>query len=593
MLDPRIYRVGLVPVVLALVVVAFSLGDRPRPIRTTLAPDAFNGTRALSGLRPPDRTGLPSLVRDFPDRRPGSVGDQQLAERIANALRDDRFRVRRTRFSAETIDGKRELENVIAERPGRSSRRIVVLAHRDAAARGAAAELSGTAALLELGRVFKERVTTRTLTFVSTSGGSGGAAGAAHFAEHPGGAVDAVLVLGDLAGATLRRPHVVPWSNGLGAAPLDLRRTVEAALAAELGRSPGGTRSFTQFARFAVPATVGEQGALAQRGLPAVLIQASGERGPGGGDEVDAERMQAFGRGVLRAINALDNGPDVEAGPRAELVIQRRVLPGWAVRLLVGVLLLAPAFVVVDGFARARRRREPVLQWLGWVLAGALPFAATALFVAGLGITGVLPAAPPGPTSPDSLPVDATARAALASTICVFALAWLLLRPAVLRWLGVPSRPNGAGAAAAVMLTLVVLAILVWIVNPYTAALLVPALHLWLLAAAPEMRMPRALGLAIALVGLLPLLLVGLAYALALDLNPLDLAWSVLLSVAGGHTGPPTAVLWSVVFACSVAVVAMLGRPRTGGPAREVTVRGPLTYAGPGSLGGTESALRR
>ena len=26
---------------------------------------------------------------------------------------------------------------------------------------------------------------------------------------------------------------------------------------------------------------------------------------------------------------------------------------------------------------------------------------------------------------------------------------------------------------------------------------------------------------------------------------------------------------------------------------REITIRGPLTYAGPGSLGGTESALRR
>jgi hypothetical protein len=33
-------------------------------------------------------------------------------------------------------------------------------------------------------------------------------------------------------------------------------------------------------------------------------------------------------------------------------------------------------------------------------------------------------------------------------------------------------------------------------------------------------------------------------------------------------------------------------RPEDEGP-QDVTVRGPVSYAGPGSLGGTESALRR
>ncbi|MEA2272440.1 MAG: hypothetical protein QOI98_1148 [Solirubrobacteraceae bacterium] len=591
MLDPRIYRVGLIPVVLAFVVVAFSLGERPRPIRTTSPPDAFSGPRAFTGLG--DLTGLRRLAKDFPNRRPGSRDDARLADRVAAALRRDRFRVRTRKFSAETIDGTRRLKTVIAERAGRSSRRIVVMAHRDAAHDGAAAELSGTAALLELGRVFRERVTNRTLTLVSTSGGSGGAAGAADFAAHAGGPVDAVLVIGDLAGSTLRKPYVVPWSNGLGAAPLDLRRTLDAALATELGRSPGGTRSVTQFARFAIPATVGEQGELVRHGLPAVLVQASGERGPNAGDAVDADQLQAFGRGVLRAVNALDNGPDVGAHPRAEIVIQRKILPGWAVRLLVGTLLIAPAFAVIDGFARARRRREPVVRWLGWVLAGALPFVAAALFAALLGITGILPAAPPGPTPPSALPVDGAAIAALASTACVLALGWLILRPMVLRWLALPSRPDAPGAGAAVMVTLVTLAIAVWAFNPYTAALLIPAIHLWLLAAAPEVRIPRPVGVALTLVGLAPLALVALVYAFAFGVGPIAFVWGVLLAVAGGHLGPAAAVLWSLVMACSAAVLAIFARPGPGGPRHEVTVRGPRTYAGPGSLGGTESALRR
>ena len=512
---------------------------------------------------------------------------------MAALLRRDRFRVHVRRFSGETVDGTRDLQTVVAERPGRSSRRIVVLAHRDAAHEGAAAELSGTAALLELGRVFRERVTNRTLTLVSTSGGSGGAAGAADFAKDPGGPVDAVLVLGDLAGSSLRKPYVVPWSNGLGSAPLDLRRTIEAALATEIGRSPGGTRSFTQFARYAIPATVGEQGELLRRGLPAVLVQASGERGPGRNDAVDPDQLQAFGRGVLRAVNALDNGPDVGAHPRAEIVVQRKILPGWAVRLLIGALLIAPAFAVVDGFARARRRREPVVRWLGWVAAGAIPFIVAALFAALLGITGILPAAPPGPTPPSALPVDGAAVAALASAACVLALGWLVLRPMVLRRLRLPSRPNAPGAGAAVMLTLVSLAIVIWAFNPYTAALLVPAVHLWLLVAAPEVRVPRPLGVAFAIVGLVPLVLVALVYAFALDIGPLALVWSVLLAIAGGHLGPLAAIAWSLALACSAAVLTMFVRPRPPGPAREVTVRGPLGYAGPGSLGGTESALRR
>jgi hypothetical protein len=227
------------------------------------------------------------------------------------------------------------------------------------------------------------------------------------------------------------------------------------------------------------------------------------------------------------------------------------------------------------------------------VAAGALPFVVTALFAALLGITGILPAAPSGPTPPSSLPVDGTAVAALASTGCVLLLAWMVLRPLVLRRLRLPSRPDAAGAGAAVMLTLVALAIVVWVFNPFTAALLVPALHLWLLVAAPEVRVPRPLGVAFTVLGLAPVILVAVVYGFALGIGPVDLVWGVLLALAGGHLGPLAAIAWSLVLACSAAVLVMFLRRRPSGPGQSVTVRGPLSYAGPGSLGGTESALRR
>ena len=156
MLNLRLYRAAWLPVLFCLVVAAFSLHDRPRGIATTLAPDAFDGSAA-------SRT-LDGLARAFPDRRPGSVGDNALAARVrAGFIRSfgaDRVRVRR--FHARTIDGERDLLNVIAERPGRSERRIVVLAHRDAVGRGAKADLSGTAGLLELADVFAGRPAPRT-----------------------------------------------------------------------------------------------------------------------------------------------------------------------------------------------------------------------------------------------------------------------------------------------------------------------------------------------------------------------------------------------------------------------------------------------
>ena len=50
MLDPRIYRMGLIPVVLAVIVLAFSLGDQPAPLTTTLAPDAYSGQNAYATM---------------------------------------------------------------------------------------------------------------------------------------------------------------------------------------------------------------------------------------------------------------------------------------------------------------------------------------------------------------------------------------------------------------------------------------------------------------------------------------------------------------------------------------------------------------
>jgi hypothetical protein len=592
MLDPRIYRAGLLPVVLAIVVAAFSLQNRPRPIGTTLAPDAFVGTVAAKELD--------QLATQFPDRRPGSAGDDGLARRVAETFRglSPGFQVRTVDFSGETIDGAQDLTTVLATQAGAPGPQLVVVAHRDAARHGAKAELSGTAAMLEIARAVADGRLRRTITFASVSGGSGGAAGAADLASRLAGPVDAVLVLDDMAGARPRRPFVIGWSGGGGSAPLRLQRTVEAALRTETGADPGAAPARAQLARLAFPLTVTEQGELGRAGLPAVAVSASGERGPAAGEPVDAQRLQVFGRAALRALFALDTGPDIAGGPQQSVVTARKVLPGWAFRLLAATLLLPVLLTAVDGWARARRRHVPVARGLRRVLTAAAPFALAGLFTVLIGVVGLLSATPPAVVPADAIPV---APWALVSIGLVALLGFVLVRRALL---GRPaaSGSNGAGRQTEIagdgiglVLALSVVCVLVWVANPFASLLLVPAAHLWLLLAAPQIRLRRVLAVGLVPLGLVPFALVGASEARALGMGAGQWTWALALAVAGGQVGIWTWVVWSLFAGCALSalLLALRGRPPESSPPEQITVRGPLGYAGPGSLGGTESALRR
>jgi hypothetical protein len=587
MLDPRIYRAALVPVVLALIVCAFSLTNRPRPIGTTLAPDAFSSARAMDDLD--------ALAAAFPMRRAGDSGDAALAARLAATFRAmGSYQVDTPSFKGETADGKRHLTTVIARQVGEPGPGLVVVAHRDALGRGAKAELSGTAGMLELARVVGGGRLRRTVTFVSTSGGSAGLAGARDLADRLAGPEDAILVLGDLAGRAVRRPFVVGWSTGDGMASLRLRRTVEAAVRREASTNPGGARATSQWARLAFPVTVGEQGPFVAAGTPAVLLSVGGERPPPAGEPVADRRMQAFGRAALRTLTALDTAPTLARGSTHELVTRRKVLPVWAMRLLVASLLLAPLLTTVDGFARVRRRHEAVGARVWWIVSVAVPLFVALFFCWFLGATGLLPATPPEPVPAGSIGLGGFGTAGVIAIGLVTVLGFMALRPALLLRAGARLRMEGPGAGAALLVVWCALACVLWVLNPYAAALLVPGAHLFLAVVAPGVRLRRALALGLVALSALPFALVDLSIAGQLGLGPLDFVWFCVLLVGGGVIGPVGWALWTLLLACLVAaaVLALRGKPAPAQEVPAVTVRGPLTYAGPGSLGGTESALR-
>ena len=596
MLNGRLYRVAFVPFGLALAIAAFSLSASPAGLTSPLAPDAFSGASAFAELQ--------RLVSEFPERRPGERGDAALAARVADTIGSlggsagGGFTGHVRRLQADTIDGQRQLVTVIAQRAGSTGATpIVIMAHRDAAARGSQAELSATAALLELARVFASSETKRTIVLVSTSGGSGGDAGAADFAANASGPFDAAIVLGDLASTHMRSPSVVPYSNGFGSAPLQLQRTVATAIAREAPSPPGAPSVLGQLSHLAFPLTPGEQGTLNAEGVPAVLVQVSGEGGPSPSAPVSAQRLEAYGRGVLSAVYALDGAPDMSAAMQTGVLVQRQTVPEWAWRLLVGTLLLGPLAITVDWAARVRRRREPFARSMLWALSCAVPFLIAALFARLLGLLEAVPS-PAAPAMSGALPFDGLAARSVAATVLVLGLAWALWPPAIRR-LGLTVALDSEAAGAALMVVLVSLSIVVWALNPYTALLLVPGAHLLALIASPRLR-PRPLGaLGLIALALAPLALLVAFYAHQLGLGPADASWTAVRLLAGGHIAIPAAALWSVAFGCAVAA-AMLAfappvpepEPGTGDRAR-IRIRGPRSYAGPGSLGGTESALRR
>jgi Peptidase family M28 len=595
MLDPRIYRTGFVAVALAVVVLAFSLTDQPGPMHATLAPDAFSGANAY--------TTMEHFNKVYPDRRPGSFGDQALADDVAGRLSSIQgFSVSKTLQSEQTVDGVKQLETVTATRAGQASGSIVIVAHRDALEPPSTAELSGTAVLIELARVLAGETQHHTIVLASTSG-SAGAAGATALARSLGQPVDAVIALGDLAGTTARGMTVVPWSTSKNVAPPALRNTVAAALASQAGMKPGSSSLAGQFARLAFPFTLSEQGPFGARGMPAVTLSLSGEKASPPDEPISQtpDQIQGLGRTVLQSINALDGGPEIPT-VRPYLIYGGKVVPYWAIRLFVLALILPVLGATIDGLARARRRGQSITRWIVWVLAGALPFVLALLVALAFKPVGLITAAPPGPVAPGVIPMHSTGVLLLVVLVLVLALSFYAFRPLLIRLGGIrragkqltDPAPRGA-AAAAVLLVMCAVALATWVTNPFTAALMIPALHLWMWVVDPEVRLRRAVTVALLLIGLAPPLLLVLHYANLFGYGPVEVAWNGLLMIASGQITIAAALEWSVMLGCvaSVIVIAVRGLHEPRPEELQITVRGPINYAGPGSLGGTESALRR
>lgn len=593
MIEPRIYRAAFIPAVLAMVLVMFSLENRPRPATQGLAADVlFDGRLALRELR--------ALVERHPERRPGSAASAALAQDLAT-----RFRALEPEGFETTVDSWDEngtpLVNVVARRPGATRDQIVIMAARDArSAPDATGSAADTAALLELARVIKGRSAEKTLVLASVDGSTLGDAGARRFAATAPDRdrIEAVIVLSNVASSVSHGPLVIAWSTDDRRGSIGLQRTAVASVREELGATLSEEGALGQFVRLAYPLGLGAQGPLLARGIEALRISGSGELAPPadrrGLEDVDVDRLGQLGRASLRLVSALDQASaPPEHGPRSYVAVSRRVLPGWVLGLLAATLLLPPLVTSVDALARARRRREAAPGWWRTLGLRSLPFVAAFLMAELLVLIGQAPDAGAAPPEPDVYPLDGEAAAALGACAATALLVWLLVRPRLIR----QAEAAQEGGAAATTTVAACLAVAVaWILNPYAALLLIPAVHLWMLAVLAGVRLRRLTAAALVLAGLLGPAVAAVVYLDRLALDPVEAVWYVWILVTGHAISPVTTLLACVGAGIALTALTLIaGRagapppPEPEGP----RVRGPGGHAGPGALGGTPSTLTR
>ena len=597
MVDPRIYRAGWVIVFVALIVFGFSLENQPAPASTNLAPGVSFASVDAAAEKMASQFGAVSA---------GSRADGQMAGYVADQLRGaGGFSVSTQSTPIRTAAGEQAIDTVEAERPGLGQGTVVVIADRDGAASGGSgppvASTAASAVLIGLAKEESGASLDRSLLLISTSARVGAAGTAALAHTLAGNGADAVIVLGDLAGAEDHSPVVVPWSGTDRLAPASLTATLGAYVSAQTGLSRADPSLGSEFAQLAFPFATGGQAPFAGLGIPAVGLSVSGDRSPVAGGPVDTARIAQFGLALDQAVSALDTGPAVPA-PGAYLTISSKLVPLWAVRLLVLALIVPVAFTLVDALARARRRGHSILSWIVWVLSSIAPFIVGLAVIKLAGLTHILSAPPEAVDS--GWGFSAAGAAVIAVAIAATAVAFVLLRPLGVQvasgigWRRTPTSPPIEGAVVALSIVLCALSLVVWIVNPFAAALFVPALHVWLWLGSPGVAASRLRALALIVAGLILPALIAVYDMLALGMAPWDFAWSLTLALAGGAVNVGTGLSWCVSLGVLAGAVVLLARA-AGAPAAVVgaegalSVRGPLGHAGPGSLGGTESALRR
>jgi hypothetical protein len=557
----RMYRGTWLLVGIPLLIAAFSV-SRPQPLLKPPLPPDFDG--AAAGLLAKD------FANQYPDRTPGSQSAREARAWVAEQFAQYGFHTQIDRFHAKIPGrGRVQLENLIAVRQGRSAQAIAVVAHRDNSGRGAGANdnASGTAALLELARAYatprappRPPEPNHTILFLSTDGGAFGALGAKRFAARSPYRDRLVAVLDLDAIAGHGSPHLVFVGDHSRSPSAALVRTASERVLEQVGAEPTRPGAASQLLDLAFPFSLYEQGPFIDRGVAALTLTSAGDRPPAAfGDtpeRMDGRRLTQLGRSANALLGSLDLDVEQAEGTSSYVYLGSRAIRGWAIVLIFSAALLPCLAVIIDLFARLRRRHIPLApalrsyrSRLGFWLFAAIVFELFALF--GIWKTGAA-----RPVAPESSPGTDWPVVGLTLFACVLIAGWLVARDRLLPRRALREGEALAGQVAS-LLVLAVIALLLVAMNPYSVLFVLPSLHAWIWL--PQLhRRPLPLQFVVLVAGLAgPLLLVA-SFATRFELG-LDAPWYLAQLAAVGFVPFPSLLVlcaWLAVAGQLAALVA-------------------------------------
>lgn len=551
--------------VLGVVVVMFSLVSRPAPLPMEIAAEPFDETAAAATTH--------RLLAAAPERTPGSEGDRAAADFMRSELEAlEGGMLSSDRFTADFDREQVEMENLIYTLTGETDDLIVVTAPRDCREGPcAASSASASGALLELARAMSRTQRRKTMMFVSTDGSVAGAAGAKQLAGYlDNRTVTAVIALIQPGARAIEGRHIVPWSTSARGTAAQLTRTVGEALETELDDAKEPLRgTASELVRLAIPAGLGEQAPLIAAGFDAVGLSGSGDRplDREADEAFSAETLGMIGRSTLSLIGALDRGPsELEEGPSSRIPLSGKLVPGWALGLLAFTLLLPLAAAALEAGALARRRHLSLLPALAWAASRCLPFLFAFCLLYLFALLRLVPA-PPFPFDPDLWKLDLKALVAIGLGLGALVAAQVEIERRL--------PPKASPEAGLVVLCLMIFTagLVTYLVSPYLALLMLPALHLILLAIGTAVRSAVRVIL-IVLAILVPVIVID-AVGSQLGVGFAEAVWQLGLMFTGGQFGPLAALPALLLAGCLTTSLQAVNLGWTNMRPRSLRVQGP------------------
>ena len=420
-------------------------------------------------------------------------------------------------FTVTVASQARACEQVWAVMPGASDEIVLVTAHVDTPEYGNRDNAAGLAVLLELARIFAEAHPLRTLVFlISDAREYGQAWGTKNLIERdltgledPSGLrvsnVIAALSLEAMNGQDWSQVQIDSAGYRVGYAPLWLRQIGVESIRAAGGQAqdPDGVAEF--LAR-AFPFAMTDHGFFLRSGIPAIGFSGA----PG---EARPESLETFGRAAevwVRSVAALHPAPPPNPGEWR--LSADSYLPAIG-SVFLPLLIFAPLFLAtaLAAWAQCPRWRDLLLELTALIAIGVVivdGFAAAFILVA----LGLLPRYEWFPAAPfDPFLLEPMDWAALVIIVTMGAFAWYTFVPPN-SWGRLTDRLDVPHRRVTLLIVFSILVLAAWVLNGFTAALLLaPAAYLWLWIAPRPLSAGKALNVMLALGGILPLVGVFIA----------------------------------------------------------------------------------